>query len=99
MLRLAKLGTAFTPGERREFLDGLGWPDPEPRSDVERLTMVYERIVIPQLEARARKDLAEVWGMFLETMLDDRLDDGTPVLQLVFARNPELGQRLKEALT
>jgi hypothetical protein len=46
----------------------------------------------------SRKHLARAWSAFLDTAMDARLDDGTPVLQLVLAINPDLRNRLDKAL-
>ena len=53
--------------------------------------------VAAQKRTRARN--AAYWSAELAYMLDDRLDDGTPVLAIVFAENPDLARRLREALT
>lgn len=45
-----------------------------------------------------RRATARAWGAFLELALLDRLDDSTPVLEVVFALDPVLKRRLAEAL-
>lgn len=47
---------------------------------------------------KARQAAARAWSFWLEAAMNDRLDDGTPVLKMVFMQNPELAQRLSEAL-
>jgi hypothetical protein len=47
---------------------------------------------------RLAKRLAAAWSSYLDIALDARLDDGTPMLEVVFATNPELRKRLVEAL-
>lgn len=45
-----------------------------------------------------RKQLAAAWSPYLEVALRERLDDGTPVLEVVFAVRPDLRERLLAAL-
>lgn len=45
-----------------------------------------------------RKATGRAWSAFLDLALDQRLEDGTAVLDLVLARNPGLRERLEAAL-
>lgn len=48
--------------------------------------------------ARLRASLARRWAAELERLLTDRLDDGTPVIELVLAADPRLATRLREVV-
>lgn len=61
-------------------------------------TAVADREAVAAL-ARTRAQNAAHWNKALADMLDDRLEDGTPVLAIVFAENPDLRRRLRKALT
>jgi hypothetical protein len=46
----------------------------------------------------SHRALAHAWSAYLELLMDERLDDGTPVLQTVLALNPDLRHRLATTL-
>ena len=46
-----------------------------------------------------RKSLANVWTQFLDYMMTDELEDGTPVLKWVLLANPELRDKLHKELS
>lgn len=48
--------------------------------------------------ADCRKELAKAWSAYLEAAMNERLDDGTSVLELVFILNPSLRARLFAAV-
>jgi len=54
--------------------------------------------VDPDPHAECKKRLAAVWAIALGQMLDDRLSDGTPVMQVVLDTNPHLKDRLRRLL-
>jgi len=49
-------------------------------------------------ERGRRRRLAVAWTAYLDLALAARLDDGTPILQIVLETNPELRRRLEAAL-
>jgi hypothetical protein len=57
-----------------------------------------------QFEARTverdalRKTVAAAWSAYLDLALDSRLDDGTPMLDVVFDMYPGLRSKLVEAI-
>lgn len=48
--------------------------------------------------ARLRKRLADFYSRMLQEALDERTEDGVPILELVFDQNPELARGLANAL-
>lgn len=62
-------------------------------AEVEAATRALREQVAAQREATAR-----AWTAFLNVALEDRLEDGTRTLDIVFARNPDLRRRLAAAL-
>lgn len=58
-------------------------------------TILDEFTVVPR---RTRSELAEYWTRELSRIMDDRFDDGMPVLAYVFATNPGLRRRLSKVL-
>ena len=59
-----------------------------------QLAVVKER----SKRAECRKALAAGWARYLDAALHETLEDGTPVLSVVLATNPELRDRLEAAL-
>lgn len=46
-----------------------------------------------------RQATARAWSAYLDLALRERLDDGTPILALVFAHDPDLRERFARALS
>lgn len=63
-----------------------------------------DRWMQPRLEAlvdyvvNERKGKALAWGAYIESALDQTLEDGTPVLEAALALKPSLAARLEAAL-
>lgn len=57
-----------------------------------------DRIVLAAEVRRLRKGVAAVASRLIDGLLSQRLEDGTPTLELVLAQNPELAARLRAAL-
>lgn len=47
---------------------------------------------------RLRPQLARAYSGLLSVLMDERMDDGMPVLRIVLAQNPDLRDRLLDAL-
>ena len=76
----------LTDGDVR-YLDGFERCQEEVKGWLRDRSAVSEKTVV-----------GYYWSRRLEEMLDERLDDGTPVLEVVFAMNPDLKSRLKKVI-
>lgn len=50
------------------------------------------------MSEECRKALGRAWSAYLELLFEQKLDDGTPLLQVVLAQNPDLRRRLVSAM-
>lgn len=57
-----------------------------------------DRALLAAEVRRLRKGVAAVASRLIDNLLSQRLEDGTPTLELVLAQNPELAARLRAAL-
>lgn len=46
----------------------------------------------------SRRAAGKAWSAYLQLALDEKAEDGTPIMELVLAYNPKLRERLKKAL-
>jgi len=53
---------------------------------------------VRRLREEKREALAHAWSAYLDIATEARLEDGTPLLTVVFETHPELRKRLETAL-
>lgn len=67
----------------------------------------YELSLVCQLSRQAKKTLVSMesraalgraWSAYLDLLLDQKFEDGFPVLQYILATNSDLARRLDKAL-
>lgn len=90
---------------RRDLLGIIGYSGEVAEPDKAPVEAYFtDRWMQPRLEALVdyvvteRKGKALAWGAYIESALDQTLEDGTPVLEVVFAHNPDLADRLRKVL-
>jgi hypothetical protein len=64
-----------------------------------RIARLQRTLVRERKESRDhQRRLAAAWSAYIDLLIDARLDDGTPVLTVVLARNPRLREELDRLL-